>query len=95
MNRNTAKVVGDALALPPRSRARLADKLLESLDQPRQKAIDKLWADEVEDRIDAYEKGEIKVISGKVVFRELRSKKRRAADSGAPGSRALPTPPRP
>lgn len=77
MNRNTAKVVGDALALPPRSRARLAEKLLESLDQPRQKAIDKLWADEVEDRIEAYEKGEIKVISGKDIFRELRSKKRR------------------
>ncbi len=77
MIRNTAKVVTDALSLPPRSRARLADKLLESLDEPRQRGINKLWADEVEDRIDAYEKGEIKVISGKQVFRKLRIKKRR------------------
>lgn len=77
MIRNTTKVVSDALSLPPRTRAKLANKLLESLDQPRQKAIDKLWADEVEDRIEAYEKGEIKVISGKEIFRELRPKKRR------------------
>jgi putative addiction module component (TIGR02574 family) len=93
MNRNTAKVIGDALALPPRSRARLADKLLESLDQPRQKAIDKLWADEVEARIDAYEKGEIKVISGKDIFRELRFKKRRAIDRRTSVACTLPMSP--
>ena len=77
MIRNTAKVVTEALSLPPRSRARLADKLLESLDEPRQREINKLWADEVEDRIDAYEKGEIRVISGKEVFRNLSTKNKR------------------
>lgn len=77
MIRNTAKVVTEALSLPPRSRARLADKLLKSLDEPRQREINKLWADEVEDRIDAYEKGEIKVISGKEVFGNLRTKRKR------------------
>ena len=77
MIRNTAKVVADALSLPPRSRARLADKLLESLDQPKQREIDNLWAEEAEDRIDAYEKGEIRVISGKEVFRKLRMKRKR------------------
>jgi putative addiction module component (TIGR02574 family) len=77
MNRNTAKVIDEALALPPRSRAKLADRLLDSLNQPRQKEIDKLWADEVEDRIDAYERGEIKIVSGKAVFRALRKTKSR------------------
>ena len=77
MIRNIAKVVTEALSLPPRSRAKLADKLLESLDEPRQREINKLWADEVEDRIDAYEKGEIKVIPGKKVFRNLRTKRKR------------------
>lgn len=76
MIRNTAKVVTEALSLPPRSRARLADKLLESLNQPRQREVNKLWAAEVEDRIDAYEKGEIKVIPGKRVFRNLRTKRK-------------------
>ena len=69
MIRNTAKVVSDALSLPSRSRAKLANKLMQSLDAPRQRAMDRLWAEEVEDRIDAYEKGEIKVISGKEVLR--------------------------
>jgi putative addiction module component (TIGR02574 family) len=77
MNRNTAKIVDEALSLPPRSRAKLADKLLDSLNPPRQREIDKLWADEVEDRIDAYERGEIKVVSGKAVFRALRKTKKR------------------
>jgi len=77
MIRNAAKVVTEALLLPPRSRAKLADKLLESLNEPRQEEINRLWADEVEDRIDAYEKGEIKVIAGKEAFRKLRTKRKR------------------
>jgi putative addiction module component (TIGR02574 family) len=77
MIRNTAKVVTEALSLPPRSRAKLADKLLESLNEPRQKEINKLWADEVEDRIDAYEQGKIKIIPGKQVFRIVRTKRKR------------------
>ena len=76
MIRNSNKVVSDALALPPRTRARLAEKLLESLDDPRQREIDHLWAEEVEDRIDAYERGELKAIPGKEVFRRLRPRKK-------------------
>jgi len=53
MIRHSAKVINDALSLPPRSRAKLAEKLLESLDDPKQKEIDRLWAEEAEDRIDA------------------------------------------
>jgi putative addiction module component (TIGR02574 family) len=77
MIRNSAKVVNDALSLPPRSRAKLAEKLLESLDDPRRTEIDHLWAEEVEDRIDAYEKGYLKSIPGKEVFRRLKLKKKR------------------
>jgi len=69
MIRSSAKVVSDALSLPPRSRAKLAERLLESLDDSTQKEIDHLWADEVEDRIDAYERGELKAIPGEEVFR--------------------------
>ena len=47
MMRTSAKVVNDALSLPPKSRAKLAEKLLESLDDPRQREIDRLWAEEV------------------------------------------------
>jgi putative addiction module component (TIGR02574 family) len=75
MIRNSAKVVNDALSLPPKSRAKLAERLLESLDDPRQREIDRLWAEEAEDRIDAYETGDLKAIPGKEVFRRLRPRK--------------------
>ncbi|MEK6600409.1 MAG: addiction module protein [Candidatus Binatota bacterium] len=75
MIRNSARVVNDALSLPPKSRAKLAERLLESLDDPRQKEIDRLWAEEAEDRIDAYETGDLKAIPGKEVFRRLRPRK--------------------
>ena len=77
MIRNSAKVISDALSLPPRSRAKLAEQLLESLDEPKQKEIDRLWADEVEDRIDAYERGELRAIPGQEVFRRLKPRKKR------------------
>ena len=77
MIRNSAKVISDALSLPPRSRAKLAEQLLESLDDPKQKEIDRLWADEIEDRIDAYERSELKAIPGEEVFRRLKPKKKR------------------
>lgn len=76
MIRNSAKVVTDALSLPPKSRAKLAEKLLQSLDHPSQKNIDSLWAEEVEGRIDAFEKGSLKTIPGKEVFRRLKPRKK-------------------
>ena len=72
-----SKVVDDALSLPPRSRAKLAEKLLESLDQPGKKEIEGLWAEEAEARIDAFERGEIRAIAGKEVFRKFRPRKRK------------------
>ena len=77
MIRNSAKVLTDALSLPRRSRAKLAQQLLESLDDPKQREIDRLWADEAEDRIDAYERGELKSIPGEEVFRRLKPRKRK------------------
>jgi putative addiction module component (TIGR02574 family) len=77
MIRNSAKIVSDALSLPPRSRAKLAERLLESLEDPKQKEIDRLWADEVEDRIDAYERGKLKAIPGQEVFRRLKPRKKK------------------
>jgi putative addiction module component (TIGR02574 family) len=74
---SAAKVVSEALSLPAKSRARLAERLLESLDDPKQKEIDRLWAEKVEDRIDAYERGELKAIPGEEVFRRLKPGKKR------------------
>jgi putative addiction module component (TIGR02574 family) len=76
MIRQTAKVTKVALKLPPRSRAKLAEQLLRSLDDPNQKEIDSLWANEAEARVDAFERGEMKAIPAREVFRKLRARKR-------------------
>ena len=76
MIRNSAKVISDALSLSAKSRAKLAERLLESLDDPRQKEIDDLWAKEAEHRIDAYEDRRLKAIPGTEVFRRLKSRKK-------------------
>jgi len=68
VSKNGTQVLEEALALPPDERAELADRLLSSLDMEHQRKIDELWAVEVEDRIDAFERGEIKAVSMKEAF---------------------------
>lgn len=58
-----------ALSLPPDKKVQLVDQLLSSLDEP-DKAIDALWAKEAENRIDAYERGELKTVSIEEVLRK-------------------------
>jgi len=55
-------ILKEALTLKPSEKAELVDKLLYSLDKPDSE-IDQLWAKEAGDRIDAYERGEIKAVT--------------------------------
>ena len=68
MSKKGAVVLANALALPPGERAELADRLLISLDTERQLKIGELWAEEAEDRIGAFERGEIRAVSAKEAF---------------------------
>ena len=56
------QILKEALTLKPSQKAELIDKLISSLDRP-DKEIDKLWANEAENRIDAYDQGKIKAVS--------------------------------
>lgn len=66
-----SQVLEEALSLPPAERAEIAERLLSSLDPPTQAALDSLWAEEAEDRIDAFESGEIRAIPVSRVFQHL------------------------
>jgi putative addiction module component (TIGR02574 family) len=55
-------ILKEALTLKPAEIAELIDRLFSCLDMP-DKEIDKLWAKEAEDRIDAYEQGEVKAVT--------------------------------
>lgn len=65
------EILKEALSLTPSEKAELIDKLLSSLDEPDRR-IDKLWAGEVEDRIDAYEQGKIKSLTVQEVLGKYR-----------------------
>ncbi|MCC5628183.1 addiction module protein [Nostoc sphaeroides] len=72
---NTYDEIFDAaLSLPPGLRAMLAEHLFKSLDAENQLEIDTLWAEEAEKRFQAVEQGEVTLISGEQVLRELRSR---------------------
>ena len=58
----TNKILEEALTLKPAEKAELIDRLLSSLDKAYAE-IDELWAKEAVNRIDAYERGEIKAIA--------------------------------
>ncbi|MFO8010823.1 MAG: addiction module protein [Dehalococcoidia bacterium] len=71
MSVNTENVYNQALELSPIERAELIERLLSSFDFPEREKIDSLWASEAEDRIDAFESGELKSKSAKQVFEKL------------------------
>ncbi len=58
----------EVLALKPIEKLQLIDELLLSLDRPN-KDFDEIWAEEVEKRIDVYDKGQILNIEAKEVFK--------------------------
>ena len=64
-------ILKEALNLTPAEKAELIDKLLSSLNEP-DKEIDELWAQEAEERIDAYEKGKLKALTIKEVLEKYR-----------------------
>lgn len=67
MTSRSTKLLQEALALPPDERAEIADRLLSSLDTSADLEIDRLWAEEAEDRLEAFERGQIKAVPGKEV----------------------------
>ena len=71
MTAQSQEVLREALDLPPIERAELVEQILASFDFPARKGIDALWAKEVEDRIDAYERGDIGTVPAKDVFDKI------------------------
>ncbi len=69
MTARAEQVLTEALSLPPSERAQLAERLFSSLDIS-QEELDRLWAQEADSRIDAYDRGDIKAISASDVFKD-------------------------
>ncbi|MEW6486917.1 MAG: addiction module protein [Thermodesulfobacteriota bacterium] len=63
-----------ALTLPRCDRARLAQRLLESLDEDSE--VEQAWAAEVERRLDEHDRGQVQAIPGEEVFAKARARLR-------------------
>jgi putative addiction module component (TIGR02574 family) len=71
MSKHGEQILTEALKLPPVERAELVENLLSSFEFHSRENIDALWAQEAENRIDGFERGEIAAIPAKEVFEEI------------------------
>ncbi len=71
MTAQAQQVLEKAIHLPPVERAELVEQILSSFDFPSRGEIDALWAQEAEDRIDAYDQGKIKSTPASRVFEKI------------------------
>ena len=74
---NLASIQNEIEKLAPAERAALIDVLWDSLDEERIKEIEAKWAAESEDRIDAFERGELPAVDGPSAIQELRNSLRK------------------
>jgi putative addiction module component (TIGR02574 family) len=65
------EIIEAALKLNPAEKAEVIDRLLGTLDAPDE-ALEKLWADEAERRIGAYERGDLKSVALETVLNKYR-----------------------
>ena len=74
MTKHMQDVLEKAVDLPPIERAELVEGILSSFNFPSRSAIDAAWGQETEDRIDAYDRGEIETIPASKVFEKIEKK---------------------
>lgn len=69
---NFAELERQARELSDEERARLALSLIESLDPADEGVVEAAWQAEIEARLAAYDRGEVKAIPGEDVFAAVR-----------------------
>jgi hypothetical protein len=72
-----ASIQKEIVQLNSRERVMLIDLLWETLDEARINEIETKWASESEDRIDAYDRGELSAVDGPSALEEIRSSLRK------------------
>ena len=67
----TKELIAEISDLPVEQRARIADLILQTLNTP-DPDIELAWIQEVEERLEEYEKGNVELIPAREVFKSLR-----------------------
>jgi putative addiction module component (TIGR02574 family) len=71
MSANSEQILQQALALSPQDRAEIVERLLASFQMPPDPHLDELWAREAEERLDAYDRGELGAVPAEEVFARI------------------------
>jgi putative addiction module component (TIGR02574 family) len=80
MSKPLDRIEAEALELPPQERARLAHRLLDSLEAPEVEdpaEVERAWKAEIERRVAIYDAGKAELVPGEQVLREARDRLRR------------------
>jgi putative addiction module component (TIGR02574 family) len=67
------KLEDEAMKLSPRSRARLAERLITSLEEPPDLNVERLWSSEAESRAAELSSGKVKGVPAGKVFKRARA----------------------
>lgn len=73
MDTSAGEIESKALQLPPKERARLAERLISSLDPESDRDAEQAWLEESERRLDELESGKVAGIPSEEVFEKARS----------------------
>ena len=68
MTNESRHILGQAMTLSPMERAELVEELLASFDFPSRVVLDAEWGTEAEDRLRAFEQGEVRAVPADEVF---------------------------
>lgn len=70
---NTADIEKTVLELPLQDRAHLAQKLLESLDEPSDAEVRKMWLFEAQRRAEEIDAGRVELVSAEEIEQQVQS----------------------
>ena len=73
MTKAVRELESEALRLPRKARARLAQRLISSLDPEVDADVDKLWREEAERRLRELQSGKVAAIPAEKVVRKARA----------------------
>jgi putative addiction module component (TIGR02574 family) len=68
MKDQVAELAQRGISLSPQDRARLAELLLASIEEPVRPDVEAAWDAEIERRLAAYDRGDLKAIDAEDVF---------------------------
>ncbi len=74
MSVTSERIFEQVLALPIAERAELLERLLASFQMPPDPELDRLWLQEAQDRLAAFDRGELGSVTAAEVFEKIKQR---------------------